>query len=168
MNKNNPIKKSEKDLEHLKRNSADLPALLEYAHSIGGFSIVPTNEGAIKKQALMMMQEQTEDKLSLIYEQMQLLARQARDIQERVTISEKIYLSKFKFDPLVGKTYFLYNSGDQNHNLSMIGPTEWGESCPLGKIVAEVRLMADHTWKVITNYEESKKEDNNEEFNNGK
>ena len=160
--KKSPVKKSQDQLDHLKRNSADLPSLLEYAHSVGGFSIVPTNEGSIKRQAMMVMQEQTEDKLSLIYEQMQLLAKQAREIQDRVQVSEKIYHANFKFDPLVGKTYFLYSKSKGTFHLSMIGPDEWSGVSPLGKGVAKVKLLADHTWKVIENFEEKKKDDNNE------
>ena len=155
-NERSAKKMSDDDLARLKRNSSDLPSMLEYAHSIGGFSVVPTNEGAIKKQALMIMQEQTEDKLSLIYEQMQVLARQARDIQDRVKISEKIYFAKFKFEPIVGKIYYLYRKEQSDdYSLSMIGPEEWGSSCSLGNKVAMVKLLADHTWKVYEDYEKT-------------
>ncbi len=30
----------------------------------------------------------------------------------------------------------------------MIGPEEWGRSCPFQEYIASVTLLADHTWQV--------------------
>lgn len=45
------------------------------------------------------MYEQTDRELGQIYEQMQLLAKQAREIQKRVEISESIYKAQVSFEP---------------------------------------------------------------------
>ena len=135
--------------ELMKLKVTDMPSLLEYAHTIGGFAITPTNEGQIKSHAQVAMKEQTEEQLNLIFEQMKVLARQVQDIKNRVHISELIYNAKISFQPVIGKTYFLYQDNDGNRSLSLISPKEWGNSLQDLKYIAEVRLNADHTWKVI-------------------
>ena len=127
---------------------AENPGLLEYAHTVGGFSIVPTNEGQIKSHAREAMKEQTEEQLSLIFEQMKTLAKQVQDIKKRVHISDLIYNCELKFTPVIGKNYFLYEAGEARRYLSIISPKEWGYKLE-DKFIAEVRLNADHTWKVI-------------------
>ncbi len=136
------------DLEEMKERTTDLPGLIEYAHSLGGFSIVPTKEGTIKGQALEAMKGQTDLQMQQIYEQMQLLAKQANKLKRRADISIEIYQAKMSFKPVIGHTYFLYAKKDQQKVLSMVAPTEWGKSMPFEKFVAEVKLLADHTWDV--------------------
>jgi len=140
---------TDKEIEQLKLKSADLPAFLEYAHNVGGFSIVPTNEGAIKSHAQTAMIEQTEEQLKIIFDQMHMLAKQVSAIKKRVTISEMIYLADLTFTPVIGKTYYLYQREDQSRFLSLISPAEWGNKMPEKAFLAEVRLNADHTWKII-------------------
>ncbi|MBC7538473.1 MAG: hypothetical protein H7281_06610 [Bacteriovorax sp.] len=57
----------------MKLKITDMPSLLEYAHTVGGFSFFPTNEGQIKSHAREAMKEQTEEQLNLIFEQMKTL-----------------------------------------------------------------------------------------------
>lgn len=143
-----PIDVSKIDLELMKIKVTDMPGLLEYAHTIGGFSIVPTNEGQIKSHARDAMKEQTEEQLNIIFEQMKLLAKQVKEIQKRVYISDLIYNAAIKFTPVIGKLYFLYEAEQSRRYLSLISPLEWGDKME-DKFIAEVRLNADHTWKVI-------------------
>ena len=81
---NKPIDVSKIDLSLMKKKTVDLPGLIEYAHSVGGFSIVPTQEGHIKGKAMQAMKEQTKEHLDLIMEQMKVLARQAQELKDRV------------------------------------------------------------------------------------
>lgn len=143
-----PIDVDKINMELMKLKVTDMPSLLEYAHTIGGFAIVPTNEGQIKSHARDAMKEQTEEQLNLIFEQMKTLARQVQDIKKRVYISDLIYNVKINFTPVVGKIYFLYQIENGHRYLSLISPKDWGEKMP-DAYIAEVRLNADHTWKVI-------------------
>lgn len=136
------------DMERMKDRTTDLPALLDYAHSIGGFAVVPTNQGVIKGQAMTAMKEQTEMNMGQIYEQMQLLALQASKLKRRAEISFEIYEANMGFKPLIGKTYYLYQK-DGKKILSIVSPTEWGKKIPFEKFVATVKLLADHTWDVL-------------------
>lgn len=145
-----PVDIDQIDLDLMKLKTADLPSLLQYAHSVGGFSIVPTEQGQIKSNARSAMVEQTDEQLQLIFEQMKTLAKQVQDIKKRVYISDLIYNVEIPFTPVIGKIYFLYEKEDQKRFLSLLSPEDWGENKMKGMtFLAEIRLNADHTWKVI-------------------
>lgn len=136
----NPIP-SDKITEH--------PGLLPYAHTVGGVVIRPDDRGKIKGRAMTAMQQQTDRQMKQLYEQMQVLAEQAKGLQERKSISEEIYNAQYGFEPLIGHTYYLYEKTDQSRVLSLVAPEEWGKKLPYNKFIAEVYLLADHTWEII-------------------
>ncbi len=127
---------------------AENPHLLPYAHSVGGAVIKPIDKGRVKGLALDAMYEQTNTQLDQIREQVELLARQAQAIHNRVAISEKIYQANIGFKPLIGKNYHLYIRPNEEYVLSMVAPEEWGRSSKL-EFIASVRLLSDHTWDII-------------------
>jgi hypothetical protein len=127
------------------------PHSLEYPHHVGSAVIKPEDQGKIKGRALSAMEYQTDQQLTQIYEQMQLLAEQAKKITQRKEISEKIYQAECRFEPLINHTYHLYETKEGGQVLSVIGPNEWGRSVKKDdfKWLATVKLLADHTWEVI-------------------
>jgi hypothetical protein len=127
---------------------AENPHLLPYAHTRGGVSIKPTDKGKAKGRAVRAMYEQTDMDLDQIRQQIELLATQAKAIQNRVTISERIYLAEMNFGPIIGKIYYLYRRDNGNDVMSMIAPAEWGSKAPY-HYVATIKLLADHTWEVL-------------------
>jgi hypothetical protein len=143
------INVDEIDLELMKERTTDLPGLIQYAHSIGGFSVVPVEQGVIKGQAMSAMKEQTEMHMNQLYEQMQLLAEQASKLKRRAEISFDIYDAEMRFKPVMGKTYFLYEKKNNKKVLTMVSPEEWGNSMPYEKFLAKVKLLSDHTWEII-------------------
>ncbi len=145
--KNIPMDISNYDFEKGERESIDLPGLVEYAHSRGGFSVIPTEQGHIKGKAIEAMKGQTQMQLDNLFEQMKLLAKQVKDIQNRVDVSEMIYKAQMKFEPVIGQSYYLYLMKNQKYHLSLISPDEWGKSSPY-EFISKVELLADHTWKV--------------------
>jgi hypothetical protein len=70
------------------------PHTLEYAHHAGSALIKPEDQGKIKGRALSAMEHQTDMQLGQIYEQMQLLAEQAKKLNDRKSISEFIYMAE--------------------------------------------------------------------------
>jgi hypothetical protein len=86
--------------------------------------------------------------MNQLYEQMELLAKQAKEIQARVEISERIYKAEMRFEPLISHTYHLYAKGEKDM-LTMVSPQEWGSSMPYDAFVATVKLLGDHTWEII-------------------
>ncbi len=140
----NPI-----DDDHITEN----PGTLTYSHHRGGVPIEPTKEGDIKSKALSAMEHQTDIQLVQIKQQMELLAEQAKKIQQRIDISNQIYCAKVRFDPLINHIYHLYDNEGQT-SLLMVGPNDWGrKGCP-HTFVASVKLLADHTWEVVDENQE--------------
>ena len=127
---------------------AENPHLLPYAHSVGGAVIKPIDRGRVKGLALSAMYEQTDVQLDQIREQVELLAKQAQAIHDRVRISEDIYQAEMGFKPIIGHQYHLYKKSDGKNVLSMVGPNEWGKNPPY-EFTATVKLLADHTWEII-------------------
>jgi len=124
------------------------PHSLPYAHHVGSPVVKPEDTGKIKGRAMAAMVQQTDKQLGQIYQQMQVLAEQAKDIQKRVEVSEKIYLAEMGFEPLVNHLYHLYEKPDGKYVLSMLSPQNWGRSFPKWEYLSAARLMADHTWEL--------------------
>ncbi|MEL6863870.1 MAG: DUF2452 domain-containing protein [Bacteroidota bacterium] len=127
---------------------AENPHILPYAHSVGSAIIKPIDKGRVKGMAMSAMYEQTDVQLTQLREQVELLIEQARQIHERVDISEKIYLADMGFAPRVGHTYHLYERSNGKPVLSLVSPDEWGANPPYA-FQASVRLLSDHTWEVV-------------------
>ncbi len=135
---------------------AEAPHSLPYAHHVGSQLIKPIDRGRVKGRAVSAMYDQTEAQLDQIREQIELLARQARRIKERVHLSEEIYLAEMNFEPLIGQAYHLYRRADDSSVLSLVGPREWGGRPPY-TFVASVRLLSDHTWDILESGEADQK-----------
>ena len=141
----NPI-----DEDHITEN----PDTLAYPHHRGSFPVAPTKQGEIKIKAIGALQHQTDAQLQQIKEQMELLAKQATELQNRIEVSERIYGAEMRFKPTILHTYHLYEKEDGSHTLSMVAPDQWGrKGCPF-YFVASVKLLADHTWEVIKKNDE--------------
>ncbi len=125
---------------------ADNPHMLPYAHTIGGAEIKPVDKGKVKGRAMSAMYEQTNMDLDQIRQQMELLAKQAKIIHDRVKISELIYTAEINFEPFIGQTYYLYERANGKFVLSLVAPEEWGT--PPFEYVATMLLLSDHTWDV--------------------
>ena len=124
-------------------------SVMPYSTSVSGAVIKPTEEGVIRHKALSAMEEQTNMQLDQIRKQIELLALQAQEIQMRKELSMIIYSAKLSFTPVIGNLYYLYEKNDDTHFVSMVSPKEWGSSGPFKSFIAQVKLLADHTWLEI-------------------
>jgi hypothetical protein len=131
-----------------KDSITETPSTLPYAHERGGQLIKPIDKGRLKGNALAAMYEQSDMQLGQIREQIELLAKQAQAIHDRVNISERIYQADMSIKPLVGRTYYLYKRQKGQEMLSLVAPQEWGKNSTL-EFVASVKLLADHTWEIL-------------------
>ena len=125
------------------------PHSLEYGHHAGSALVKPEDQGKLKGRAISAMEHQTDMQLDQIYQQMQLLADQAKKLNDRKVISEIIYGAEMRFEPLINHIYHLYEKENKAYLLSLIGPNQWGRSKKSFEFVATVRLLADHTWEII-------------------
>ena len=137
------------DLERLKEKTTENPGILPYAHHAGSAIIKPEDKGKITGRAVAAMHSQTDMQMSQIYQQMQLLANQAKKIQARIEVSERIYQASIAFEPLINHHYFLYQKSDGTDFMSMIAPEEWGRKKDFAQFIAEIKLLADHTWDIL-------------------
>jgi len=137
---------------------AENPGLMEYAHTAGSAVIRPEDVGKVKGKAQLAMRQQTNEQLNKIYKQMELLAQQAKEIKNRIDISERIYDAAIGFEPIINHIYYLYEKKDGSDILSMVAPSEWGRSFPFNQFLAKVFLLADHTWKVEFFQEDNRSE----------
>lgn len=127
----------------------DRPNSLEYGHHLGSAVVKPEDQGKLKGRALSAMEHQTDMQLDQIRQQMQLLAEQAKKLNDRKIISEVIYQAEMRFEPLINHVYHLYQKDSGNHLLSLIAPDQWGRSGQSLSYIATVRLLADHTWDIL-------------------
>jgi hypothetical protein len=123
------------------------PSTLPYAHTVSGAVIKPTKKGVIKGRALSAMQDQTDMQLDQIKQQIDLLAKQAQEIQERKELAAIIYEAQMGFKPEINHVYHLYLNNSEEYVLSMIGPDEWRKP-KFKSYLYSVRLLADHTWRI--------------------
>jgi hypothetical protein len=129
--------------------TTETPHNLPYPHHAGSAVIKPEDQGKIKGRALSAMEHQTEMQLKQIYEQMELLATQAKKLQDRKLISEIIYQSEIRFEPLINHSYHLYKKEEGSFLMSLISPYQWGRSKKNLRYIASVKLLADHTWEIL-------------------
>ncbi len=134
---------------------AENPGLMAYAHSVGGAVIKPEDIGKVKGKAVLAMRQQTERQLGQIYQQMATLAQQAKELRQRVDVSERIYAAHMNFEPVLNEVYYVYEKEDGSDVLSMIAPGEWGRSYKYSRYIAKVTMLADHTWHVEYNENQS-------------
>ena len=57
--------------------------------------------------------------------------------------TQKVYSADFKFEPVVGELYFLYQ-GEKNTFLSLIEPNQWKK-----KYLGSFRLNGEYKWERI-------------------
>ncbi len=125
----------------------DTPSLLPYAHNVGSAIIKPIDKGRVKGTAMKAMFQQTENQLVQIKKQVEHLIKQAQSIHDRIEISEQIYKADCGFKPVIDHIYFLYERANGERFLSMIGDSEWRDNSKF-VFIAEVKLLADHTWYI--------------------
>ncbi len=127
----------------------ETPSSLEYGHHLGSAVVKPEDQGKMKGRAVSAMEHQTDMQLDQIYQQMQLLAEQAKKLNDRKLISTFIYRSEMRFEPLINHVYHLYQKEEGGFLLSLIAPDQWGRSKRSFEFIATVRLLADHTWDIL-------------------
>ena len=130
---------------------AENPGLLPYAHTAGGAVIKQDDMGKVKGRSMLAMRQQTDRQMNQLYEQMEVLARQAKLLADRKEISERIYDAAMGFEPIISETYYLYEKENGADLLSLVAPEEWGRSFKYSRFLAKVTLLADHTWEVEYN-----------------
>jgi hypothetical protein len=105
----------------------------------------PTNIGAPKFDLpnVSLVRESASKKMSDVFEResVEILER-IKKLQDEYSDSIMVWESKISFEPIIGKTYFLYNFGNGNV-LSLLSPTEWNKG---NSLVGRFILNSDSKW----------------------
>ncbi len=72
------------------------------------------------------------------------IKKEYETLLEKLNWNEIIYNAKYNFNPIVGKSYYLYQNKEDNTFLSIIEPDEW-DMQNLGTF----RLLTNNTWEKI-------------------
>lgn len=105
----------------------------------------PTNIGAPSFQlpnVSLIRTESSKKMMSVFERERQELILRAEKLSQEFNDSLMVWESKISFEPIVGKTYFLYDFNGVK-TLSLISPKEWNkEDCFLG----EFTLNSENKW----------------------
>lgn len=110
--------------------------LLPYAAQASGPVIQVPNVDAFKQKGVEKVSKQFQTELEELQSKIKDFVKTASDTQ-------KVYTAKFKFEPLVGETYFLYE-GEKEEYLSLIAPGQWKK-----KFLGAFRLSSEYKWEQI-------------------
>jgi len=108
--------------------------LLPYASSLSGPIIEVPNVDAFKKKGVDKVSKQFQAELDDLQKKIKSFVSLAADTQ-------KVYSAHFKFEPIVGETYYLYQ-GKKEPFLSLIPPEQWSK-----EHLGTFRLNGDYKWE---------------------
>ena len=113
------------------------PNLMEYPHHVGAPQIVQTDLTPFKKNGTY--------KANKIFDtRYKELLREAETLQNSFIITQEIYESSYKFEPIIGEIYHLYEDANGRKFLSIIEPNLWNQ-----KYLYSASLNSDMTWTKI-------------------
>ena len=114
------------------------PKSIPYPTHVGAPKIEPQDLTAFKNQSLNKVDRVIKRK----YEE---LIKEAETLQNSILLQKEVYESRYKFEPIIGEIYHLYEEPDGGRTLSLIGPTEWSK-----KHLYSVILNSDMTWTKLS------------------
>ncbi len=117
---------------------AENKAIMPYGDSVGAPAIRPTNISAYKNEKVIKTNQYFKARFDEIKEEY-------KKLLESYEWNELVYNSDFRFKPIKGKAYHLYQrENDETLFLSLIGPDEWNKI-----YIGSFRLDSDDKWDKI-------------------
>jgi hypothetical protein len=113
------------------------PNIMSYPAHVAAPKIVPTDLTTFKRNGT--------EKVNKVFDRRyKELLKEAETLQKSFELTQEVYDSKYKFEPIIGEIYHLYEDSDGSRTLSMIKPNEWNK-----KYLYSVVLNSDMTWTKI-------------------
>lgn len=109
--------------------------LTPFATGVGAPKITPPDVSTWKNTHIVSANNQFKAK----YESLQ---REYEQLMADFELNNLVYSAKFNFEPIIGKTYYLYRGNHEQSFLSLIPP----EECTFDYL-GTFRLAADKTWE---------------------
>jgi hypothetical protein len=113
------------------------PMIIPYPTHVGAPKIEPQDLTAFKRQGLNKLDRVMKKRFDEI-------VKEAETLQKSMLLNQEIYESRYKFEPIVGDVYHLYEDSDGGKTLSLISPTEWKKN-----YLYSVIFNSDMTWSKI-------------------
>lgn len=110
------------------------PMIIPYPTHVGAPKIEPQDLTSFKKHGLNKVDRVVKKKFNEI-------VKDAETLQNSILLQQEVYESRYKFEPIIGEIYHLYDNLDGSRSLSLIGPSEWNK-----KYLYSVVLNSDMTW----------------------
>jgi hypothetical protein len=110
---------------------------MEYPHHVGAPRIITTDLTPFKQNG-------TDKANKLFHRQYEELLKQAETLQNSFLITQEVYESSYKFEPIIGQIYHLYEDKSGRKFLSIIEPELWSQ-----KFLYSAVLNSDMTWSRI-------------------
>ena len=117
-------------------NVADNPGLLPYASNVGAPAIKPDDVDTWKNQKVVKTNHYFETRYNEIKEEYKKLI-------ESYEWNKLVYESNFKFEPIKGETYYLYQR-DVGLFLSLIEPEQWNQI-----FIGAFKLDSNDKWEKV-------------------
>ena len=116
-------------------NVAKKPNLLPYGSNVGAPSIKPTDISSWKEQKVVTTNHYFSSRFDEI-------KKDYLKLMEEYEWNTLVYNAEFKFKPVMGKVYFLYQKDDGKLFLSLIEPNEWDKI-----YIGAFKLISDNRWE---------------------
>ena len=116
-------------------NVAKKPNLLPYGSNVGAPSIKPTDISSWKEQKVVTTNHYFSSRFDEI-------KKDYLKLMEEYEWNTLVYNAEFKFKPVMGKVYFLYQKDDGKLFLSLIEPDEWDKI-----FIGAFKLISDNRWE---------------------
>jgi hypothetical protein len=113
------------------------PMIMEYPAHVGAPKIEPQDLTSFKKHGLNKVDR-------VIKKRFEELVKEAETLQNSILLQQEVYESNYRFEPIIGEIYHLYENLDGSKTLSLIRPTEWNK-----KHLYSVIFNSDMTWSKV-------------------
>ena len=111
--------------------------VIPYPTHVGAPKIEPQDLTSFKRHGLNKVDKVVKKKFNE-------LVKEAETLQNSMILQQEVYESSYRFEPIIGEIYHLYENSDGSKTLSLIAPNEWKK-----KHLYSVVLNSDMTWSKI-------------------
>lgn len=113
---------------------AENKAIMPYGDSVGAPSIQPTDLTSYKNEKVI----KTNDYFISRYEE---IKEEYKKLIQEYEWNKLVYNSEFRFEPIKGQTYHLYQKENGDLFLSLIAPDEWNQI-----FIGSFRIDSNDKW----------------------
>jgi len=115
----------------------DNPGIMPYTTNVGAPAIQYENVDLWKKRGANKVNHH----LQIRFEE---IKKEYQDLIAEFEHNKLIYGSKYSFEPIIGETYYLYESKDGSTFLSIIKPEEWNK-----KFLGAFQIDSQFKWNKL-------------------